>query len=93
MTTQADLYIAEAILGRDAQEFVNTELGQYLVGRANQEKKDALEQLARVSVWRRNRIRDLQARVWRAESFLVWMAELITSGRQAEQALDAELET
>ena len=90
MTTQTDLYMAEAILGRDAQEFVNTDLGQYLVGRANQEKKDALEQLGRVSPWRRNRIRDLQARVWRAESFLIWIDELITSGNQAEQELEAD---
>jgi hypothetical protein len=93
MTTQADLYVAEALLGREAQEFVNTELGQFLVGRANLEKKDALEQLGRVSPWRRNRIRDLQARVWRAESFLVWIAELITLGTQAEQALQTELES
>lgn len=87
-----DLLMAEAILGQEAQEFLNTELGQFLIGRANQEKKDALEQLARVSPWRRNRIRDLQARVWRAESFLVWLAELITSGRQAEGVLE-ELES
>ena len=89
--TQNDVLMAEAILGQDANEFLNTELGQYLVGRANQEKKDALEQLARVSVWRKNRIRDLQARVWRAESFLIWIAELITSGKQAEGVLE-ELE-
>ncbi len=93
MTTQTDLYMAEAILGREAQEFVNTDLGQYLVGRANQEKKDAQEQLSRVSPWRRNRIRDLQARVWRAESFLVWVAELITSGTQAENELEQQLES
>ncbi len=87
-----DVLMAEAILGQDAQEFINTELGQFLVRRADQEKKDALEQLARVSPQKKNRIRDLQAQVWRAESFLVWIAELITSGKQAEGVLE-ELES
>ncbi len=87
-----DVLMAEAILGQDAQEFINTELGQFLVRRADQEKKDALEQLARVSPQKKNRIRDLQAQVWRAESFLNWIAELITSGKQAEGVLE-ELES
>jgi len=88
-----EVLMAEAVLGRDAQDFVKTEIGRYLVGRANQEKRDALEQLGRVSPWRRNRIRDLQARVWRAESFLIWLAELITSGKQAEHVLEVEQES
>ena len=79
--------MAQAILGRDAEDFIKSELGRYLIGCADQEKKDALVQLARVSPWRRNRIRDLQARVWRAESFLSWLAELIKVGRQAESVL------
>ncbi len=87
-----DVLMAEAILGQDAQDFINTELGQFLVRRADQEKKDALEQLARVSPQKKNRIRDLQAQVWRAESFLTWIAELITSGKQAEGVLE-ELES
>jgi hypothetical protein len=85
-----DLLIAEAVLGRDAQEFLATDLGRYLVGRAEQEKAEALAQLARVSPWRRNRIRQLQAEVWRAESVLSWLAELINSGRQAEHALEEQ---
>lgn len=87
---QSDLLMAEAILGRDAQEFLATELGQYLLGRCSQEKADALSQLARVSPWRRNRIRQLQNEVWRAESVTSWLAELISSGKEAEIALEQQ---
>lgn len=83
-----DVLIAEAVLGRDAEEFLNSDLGRYLVGRANQEEQEALDKLARVSSWRRNRIKELQAEVWRARSVRLWLAEMVQAGRQAETQLD-----
>jgi hypothetical protein len=85
-----DLLMAEAVLGRDAQEFLSTDLGRYIVGRAAQEKAEAQEKLSRVSPWRRNRIRQLQNEVWRAESVVGWLAELVNSGQQAEAALEEQ---
>ena len=83
-----ELLWAEAVLGQEASEFLSTEIGRYIVGRAEQDKADAMEKLARVSPWRRNRIRQLQNEVWRAESVVSWIAELITSGQQAEAVLE-----
>jgi hypothetical protein len=80
--------MAEAILGRDAEEFLASELGRYLIGRADQEIEEAQDALAKVSPWRRNRIRDLQAQIWRAKSVKGWLAELVTNGKAAEAALD-----
>jgi hypothetical protein len=80
--------MAEAILGRDAEEFLNTELGRYLTGRCDQEIAEAHSELARVSPWRRRRITDLQNRVWRAQSLKDWIAELISNGKAAEAALE-----
>jgi hypothetical protein len=85
-----EVLMAEAVLGRDAQDFVNSDVGRYILGRASQEKAEALEQLSRVSPWRRNRIRQLQNAVWRADSVALWIAELISSGRQAETVLEEE---
>ena len=79
---------AEAILGKDAEEFLNTDLGRYMMARAEEEEREALEALATVWPWRRRRISDLQARLWRARSFKGWLAEMITSGRQALQQLE-----
>lgn len=84
-----ELY-AEAIMGKDAEEFINSEIGQYLVGCAEQEIAEATEQLKRVHPWRTRRIRELQNQVWRAESVQSWLAELVVRGRQALQSLEED---
>jgi hypothetical protein len=83
-----DLLMAEAVLGRDAEEFLNTELGRYMLGRCEQEIQEAQDELSRVSSWRRRRIQELQNRVWRAKSVKEWLAELIANGKSAEAALE-----
>lgn len=89
---QSELLWAEAVLGQEASEFLSTEIGRYIVGRAEQDKADAMDKLARVSPWRRNRIRQLQNEIWRAESVVSWVAELVTAGKQAEGVLEEERE-
>lgn len=79
---------AEAVLGRDAMDFLATELGRYIVGRAEEEEKLAIDELATVSTWRRNRIRQLQNSIWRARSMRQWLGELIQAGKTAEKLLD-----
>ena len=82
-----ELLFAEAVLGKDAEEFLGSELGRYILGRAEQEEKEAIDALAVVSSWRRNRIRELQAQVWRARSVKQWLGELIQAGHQAQMQL------
>lgn len=84
------LLMAQAMLGKDAEEFASSPVGEYLLGRARQEADEALALLKSVSPWRRNRIRDLQARVWRAESVESWLAELIVEGQQAIRVIDEQ---
>jgi hypothetical protein len=82
-----ELY-AEAVLGRDAEEFVQSELGQFVIGRAEQESRDAMDELKRCHPWRTRKIKELQNRIWRAESMQNWIGELIVRGRQALQQLE-----
>lgn len=82
--------VAEAILGKDAEEFLNTELGRYLIGRAEQEASEATQQLKDVWSWRSKKIQELQNKIWRAESVQSWLADLIISGRQAMETLDEQ---
>lgn len=81
--------LAEAVLGRDAEEFVKSELGQTLIGMARQEAAEATEKLASVLPWRARRIRELQNEIWRARMFETWLAELIERGRQAKFQLES----
>lgn len=80
---------AEAILGQDAEAFMKTDLYRFMVARADAEEAEAAESLAAVSPWRRRRIQDLQARIWRARSFRGWLDELVVIGDQALQQLEA----
>ena len=83
---------AEAILGRDAEEFLRTELGRYLLERAEDEERQALEGLATVFSWRTRRINALQTQLWRARSFKGWLSDLIVAGRQALEQLETPTE-
>lgn len=81
---------AEAILGRDAEDFVNSDVGRYVIGCAEQEAFEATDQLKKVYPWRKNKIIELQNKIWRAESIQTWLSELIIKGRQAQQQLEED---
>lgn len=84
--------VATAMMGQDAEDFVKSNIGRYLVGCAEQEKEEALVALSGVLPWRRRRIQELQNKIWRSDSFLQWISELILTGRQAIQTLDEKEE-
>lgn len=89
MTEDRDALMADAVLGRDAKEFLGSDLGRYMVERAAREEEIAVEALASVWPWRRNRIADLQTKIWRARSFRGWLIELVNAGEQAEDQLES----
>ena len=86
--TDEQTLIAEAVLGRDAQEFLASEIGRYLLGRAQIDEREAMEALVSVKWWRRRRIIELQSRIYRARSVRSWLAEIISDGRSAESSLE-----
>lgn len=90
-TSTKTLY-AEAILGRDAEEFLQTDLGRYMLARAEEDEQQALDGLAKVWPWRTNRIRQLQAQLWRARSFKQWLGEMVMAGKQALSHLETPAE-
>lgn len=80
-------FFAEAALGRDAIEFIDTDLGRYMLGCAQQEYAEAMVKLKTVAWWRRRKIIELQNKAWRAECFMVWLRDLVIKGKAAELAL------
>ena len=81
---------AEAMIGRDAEEFINSDVGKYLIGCAEIEAQEAMDQLKRCYPWRRRKIAELQNKIWRAESVQTWLAELVIKGKQAIEQLDED---
>ena len=83
-----DENMAEAILGRDAEEFCRGELGKYLLGRSKQERQEAQEELAKMSPLRIFKGYELRNAIWRAESFEAWLVELIMNGKNAQRIME-----
>ena len=78
------------MLGEDAKEFLASDVGRYLLGRAEQDAQEAADKLKRISPWRRRRITELQNEIYRAESIKGWVIEMIQAGASAEHALEQE---
>lgn len=76
--------VAEADLGRQAREFMSSDLGRHLVGCLHQEIVIAQERLEGVAFWRWRRIIQLQTSIWRAKFMLSWLRDLLIAGKAAE---------
>lgn len=86
-------FFSEAVLGRDAAEFANSKVGEYMVGCFHQEYASAMLRLETVAWWRRHKIQQLQNEAWRARQALGWLRDLIIRGKAAELALEEGEET
>lgn len=84
-----DLYYAEARLGVEIEKFLPTNVGRYLVGRAEQELVEAHQAMEKCSP---DELQELQNKAWRAKSFADWLAEAINNGRSAEFELNKQEE-
>ena len=87
---EADPLVRAAVFGRQTEEFLNSELGRFLVARADEQRDAAVDALKRVAPWRTRRIRQLQNEIAVAESVQQWLADAVTEGQQALQVLEDE---
>lgn len=85
-----DPLMETAIFGREAQVFLATAVGQYLVKRAAQEAEEATRDLCKVLPFRWRRITELQNRIYRAQSVQAWLAEAVMDGIAAERSITGE---
>jgi len=79
--------VRTAAFGQQVQNFMNSDIGQYIEERANAEIMEALAKLRTVDAADANKIRELQMQVAIPERILVWMQEAIQQGNQAFQAI------
>lgn len=76
--------VREVQFGIEVEAFLGSPLGKYLVGRAEEERDAALEEFKKADVADASLMRDIQNRVWRAEQFQTWLAEIVQAGWNAE---------
>jgi len=77
-------------LGEAAEAFIKSSIGKNLVAKAQSEIDQAVDGLKTVSPTDTLEITRLQNEIWRAESFIVWLAEIVQEGMNAEDELNPE---
>lgn len=75
--------------GLDVAAFVDSPVGKYLLGRADQEREAALAELAYASAADIDEMRELQLIVRRADSMRLWLQDAQTDGLASEAELES----
>jgi hypothetical protein len=77
-----------ALLGKLMEEFTKSDVGSYMIRRANSEAEDAYIALTKVDPHDSIAVQNLQNAVYRAESIKTWMKEAISAGATAKDLLE-----
>lgn len=79
-----------AVFGQVVQDFLKSDVGDFLLRKAQEEANDAMDLLKKAPPEDALSIRELQNRIWRAESIMNWLGEAIETGLQAKEQLEEE---
>ncbi len=81
---------AQVLIGDDAENFVNSELGRTVLGMAEQDLKASIIAFDQADITDHKAIAKIQQDVRVARRFDAYLIELITKGREALQAWKAQ---
>lgn len=88
-----NLLETEILLGRDAEEFCNSDLGRYLLERADVEIQEWTEKMKEINPfmpWAKRKLRECQNEIYKREAFKKYLADAILNGRQALQLFEEQ---
>ena len=74
--------------GLRVQQFLKTDVGQYLVGRARIEADEAVEKLKTCPSWRPKLVQKYQNQIMVAEWFEHWLAGAVQDGLNAKHIIE-----
>jgi hypothetical protein len=87
LTDEAELLIAEARLGLQTKEFLSSQVGRYILGRADKAKQEAFDSWTRANPEDIETIRELQFRARLPSLVITWLEEAINQAQHAEESL------
>ena len=83
--------VASAVFGKEVEEFLRSDIGVYLIGRATSEEREAVERL--IAGAHTMAIKDIlreQSVIERARTFRDWLGWAVQDGLQALEMLEQE---
>lgn len=84
-------YFAEAVMGIEVREFLNTSVGRFLHGCAKAKYDESRDKLCELDPYTPEGKREwskLQADAWAASHFMQWCVEAIQRGEESEALLN-----
>lgn len=85
-----DPLFARAMLGQEAERFMNSPVGRHVISRAETEIEHAYQALSVADAENPKLIRDLQNRIAVARAVPQWLALAVQDGVMAEQQIQNE---
>lgn len=82
--------VRTAVFGKQVQDFLTGDIGDYLLKQSQEKAEEAIEELKTVWPWRRRRIQHLQNEIRIAEDFQNWLGHAVASGLQAMKRIEGE---
>jgi hypothetical protein len=90
VTEENEALYRKAAFGKIIEDFQSSDIGIYLIRRAESEAEQAIEKLKTCDPKDGKVVQSLQNEVWKAESFQKWLADAILDGLQAHNMIDNE---
>lgn len=87
-TAEQRLLLAEVDLGLEADQFLRSKIGKYIVGRATDQSEAAMEKLKIVDPTDAKAVQSIQNDIWRADTLATWITDLIRGGKNAEDQIN-----
>lgn len=82
-----DPTVRSATFGAQVEQFLNSDIGVYMVERADEQAEAALKELVTADPTQPEVIRAIQNRIKVADSIVSWLREAIEMGEQSKQQL------
>jgi hypothetical protein len=90
MLDENDPKVRTAVFGRQVEDFLKSDIGDFLLQLARHQEQEATEALVMVDLSKAD-VRELitmQARIWQARSFQGWLGDAVRKGLQALEMLE-----
>ena len=85
---ESEILLDVAVLGEQVRQFLNSDIGKYLLQHARGEEEDAIRKLVDINYRDADGILSLQNKIWRAKSVRSWLDEAVTAGLKAQTILE-----
>lgn len=85
-----DPIIRTAVFGKQVEDFLTGDIGEYLVKRAKNEIDNAVEKLKKINPRANRSIQTLQNQIKVCESIAGWLGDAVISGQQAMKVIEGK---